>query len=256
MFRRIRKVTHMTYRKLAAMLLIALIALSVCGAVIHQSSSVAASPINATGASNAWSRAPINPAFTQYLKNRAAGNATTTVNGHGLGVVPSTVNFSTITGQSVRAAAVPLVGYPSSYDLRSLGKVSPVENQGTSPACWAFATYGSLESYLLPTQWSFSENNMKNLAGFDLTCADGGNQQMATAYLARWGGSMQSGPVTTACDPFNQGSCTDSSSCSVQQHVQNVLYLPYRASSTDNNNIKWALQNYGGVYATMWFDPS
>jgi C1A family cysteine protease len=170
--------------------------------------------------------------------------------------VPSTVNFSTITGQSVRAAAVPLVGYPSSYDLRSLGKVSPVENQGTSPACWAFATYGSLESYLLPTQWSFSENNMKNLAGFDLTCADGGNQQMATAYLARWGGSMQSGPVTTACDPFNQGSCTDSSSCSVQQHVQNVLYLPYRASSTDNNNIKWALQNYGGVYATMWFDPS
>jgi C1A family cysteine protease len=165
--------------------------------------------------------------------------------------VPSTVNFSTITGQSVRAAAVPLVGYPSSYDLRSLGKVSPVEDQGTSPSCWAFAAYGSLESYLLPAQWSFSENNMKNLAGFDWTCADGGNQQMATAYLARWGGTMQSGPVTTACDPFNQASCSDSASCFAQQHVQNVLFLPYRASSTDNNNIKWALQNYGGVDAVL-----
>jgi C1A family cysteine protease len=245
----------MTYRKLAAMLLIALITLSVYGAVIHQSSSVAASPINATGALNTWSVAPINPAFTQYLKDQAAGNATTTVSGHEVGLVPPTVNFSTPTGQSVRAA-VPLVGYPSSYDLRALGKVSPVEDQGQSPACWAFAAYGSLESYLLPTQWSFSENNMKNLAGFDLTCEDGGNQQMATAYLARWGGSMQSGPVTTASDPFNPTSCTDTSSPSVQQHVQNELFLPYRTSSTDNNNLKWALENYGGVYATMYMAPS
>lgn len=245
----------MTYRKLAAMLLIALITLSVYGAVIHQSSSVAASPINATGALNTWSVAPINPAFTQYLKDQAAGNATTTVSGHEVGLVPPTVNFSTLTGQSVRAA-VPLVGYPSSYDLRALGKVSPVEDQGQSPACWAFAAYGSLESYLLPTQWSFSENNMKNLAGFDLTCEDGGNQQMATAYLARWGGSMQSGPVTTASDPFNPTSCTDTSSPSVQQHVQNELFLPYRTSSTDNNNLKWALENYGGVYATMYMAPS
>jgi len=249
----------MTYRKLAAMLLIALVALSVSGAIIQQSSSAAASPINATGALNTWSQAPINPAFAQYLKNQAAGNATTTVSGHQESLVPSTINFSTLAGQSARAAAVPLVGYPSSYDLRALGKVSPVENQGTSPACWTFATYGSLESYLLPgTQASFSENNMKNLAGFSVPdgCNGGGNQQMATAYLARWGGSVQSGPVTTACDPFNQGSCTDTSSCSVQQHVQNVLFLPYRTSSTDNNNIKWALQNYGGVYAVMWFDPS
>ena len=245
----------MTYRKLAAMLLIALITLSVYGAVIHQSSSVAASPINATGELNTWSVAPINPAFTQYLKDQAAGNATTTVSGHEVGLVPPTVNFSTLTGQSVRAA-VPLVGYPSSYDLRALGKVSPVEDQGQSPACWAFAAYGSLESYLLPTQWSFSENNMKNLAGFDLTCEDGGNQQMATAYLARWGGSMQSGPVTTASDPFNPTSCTDTSSPSVQQHVQNELFLPYRTSSTDNNNLKWALENYGGVYATMYMAPS
>jgi len=247
----------MTYKKLAAILLIALIALSVSGAIIQQSSSAAASAINATGALNTWSQAPINPAFAQYLKNQAAGNATTTVSGHQESLVPSTINFSTLAGQNVRAAAVPLVGYPSSYDLRALGKVSPVESQGTSPACWTFATYGSLESYLLPgTQASFSENNMKNLAGFDLTCEDGGNQQMATAYLARWGGSMQSGPVTTACDPFNQNSCTDTSLCSVQQHVQNALFLPYRANPTDNNNIKWALQNYGGVYAVMWFDPS
>ncbi|HYC19353.1 MAG TPA: lectin like domain-containing protein [Candidatus Bathyarchaeia archaeon] len=242
----------MTHRKLAAILLTALIALSVCGAVIHQSSYVTASPINATSTPNIWSKAPINPAFIQYLKDRAAGKATTTVNGHEVSIVPSTVNFSALTGHSAGAAAVPLAG-SSSYDLRALGKVSPVGNQGASPACWAFAAYGSLESYLLPgTLWNFSENNMKNLAGFDLTCNQGGSQQMATAYLARWGGSMQSGPVTAACDPFNQGSCADTSLCSVQQHVQNVLFLPYRANANDNNNIKSALQTYGGVYAVMY----
>lgn len=54
------------------MLLTALIALSVCGAIVHQSSSVAASPINATSAPNAWSQAPINPAFIQYFIQQKA----------------------------------------------------------------------------------------------------------------------------------------------------------------------------------------
>jgi len=102
----------MTYRKVVAILLLALVALSVYGVVIHQSSSVAAFPINASGASNTWSQAPINPAFTQYLKNQVAGKATTTVSGHEESLVPPTVNFSTLTGPSVSAAAVPLVGYP------------------------------------------------------------------------------------------------------------------------------------------------
>jgi len=83
---------------------------SVCGAVILQSSSAAASPTNATGALNTWSQAPINPAFTKYLKNQAAGNATTTVSGHEESIVPSTINFSTLTGQGVRAAAAPSLG--------------------------------------------------------------------------------------------------------------------------------------------------
>jgi hypothetical protein len=35
-----------------------------------------------------------------------------------------------------------------------------------------------------------------------------------------------------------------------------VLFLPYRASSTDNGNIKWALQTYGGVYVALYLDTS
>ena len=86
---------YVNYRRLATIFLIALIALSICEGVIHQTSSVAASPINATGAQNTWSRAPTNPAFAQYLNNQGAGNVTTTTSQQGLGLIPATVNFST-----------------------------------------------------------------------------------------------------------------------------------------------------------------
>ena len=51
----------------------------------------------------------------------------------------------------------------------------------------AFATYGSLESILLPTEnRDLAENNLKNTHGFDLSCCAGGNEFMSTAYLSRW----------------------------------------------------------------------
>ena len=80
--------------------------------------------------------------------------------------------------------------YPGSYDLRSIGKVTSIKNQGSAGDCWAFSTMGSLESNLLPAENDdFSENNMKNIlssnspSGFDLS--DGGDYNMALAYLRR-----------------------------------------------------------------------
>jgi C1A family cysteine protease len=97
---------------------------------------------------------------------------------------------------------------PSYYDLRNLGKLPPVGDQGSSGVCWAFAALGSLESCLLPNEtWSFSENNMKNVLsssypeGFDREANDAGSWEEATAYLTRY-----SGPVTSAQDPFNEDS--------------------------------------------------
>ena len=36
--------------------------------------------------------------------------------------------------------------FPSVYDLRDLGELTPVRDQGACESCWAFATYGSIES--------------------------------------------------------------------------------------------------------------
>jgi C1A family cysteine protease len=193
----------------------------------------------------------------QYQQNKSAGKvATQTADGLGLGWVPPPYELSkTPTASSITAAQAQT--YPATYDLRTLNKVSPVENQGQCGSCWTFATFGSLESYLLPgLTTQYSENNLKNLADFDYTCCAGGDSAMSTAYLARWGTTMTdatgatiyAGPVTSASDPYNL-SCTSSPTTSqIAMHVQNVYFLPLKQSPLDNNAIKSALMTYGGVF--------
>ncbi len=149
---------------------------------------------------------------------------------------------------------------PDYYDLRKIGKLSPVEDQGSSGTCWAFAALGSLESSLLPYEkWSFSENNMKNLDsskytwGFDRGYNDAGCWQEATAYLTRY-----SGPVTSAQDPFNEFSGTSPTGISPVKHVQDTVILNARNSTgvIDNDQIKEAVMKYGAVYSLMTYDDS
>ncbi|MFT8888456.1 MAG: lectin like domain-containing protein [Ethanoligenens sp.] len=129
---------------------------------------------------------------------------------------------------------------PSSYDLRSQNKVTSVKDQDNNNDCWAFAAMGSLESTLMPSENdNFSESDLQNTSGFDFGPNDGGNDQMATAYLARWSGpSMSSG---------------------VQKHVQNVDWLPNRTGygdTTVDNAIKQAVINGTAVAVPLYFDDN
>jgi uncharacterized repeat protein (TIGR01451 family) len=147
---------------------------------------------------------------------------------------------------------------PSYYDLRKLGKLTPVKQQGVSGTCWAFAAIGSLESCLLPYEtWDFSENNMKNLDsydypwGFDRGYNDAGSWEQALAYLARY-----SGPVTEAQDPFNEFSGKSPNGLKVAKHVQEAILINARNSTgiMDNIPIKTAIMKYGAVYSLMRYD--
>ncbi|MCK9593715.1 MAG: lectin like domain-containing protein, partial [Methanoregula sp.] len=223
--------------------------------------------------------APVNPDLLQYLQDQQekqkmlatniAVAETTEDQRHGLGYVPPPVSMSYLkgpfivqdTGSSTSySMSVPTTeAAPSLYDLRTTGKLTSVKNQLTSGTCWAFATYGALESYLLPGEtWDFSENNMKNLLskdypeGYDRISEGGGNSWKSTAYLSRW-----SGPISEADDPFNPSSSLSPTDKTVREHVQNVYFVPDRTSSTDNTNIQNAIQTYGGVATSMrWEDSS
>jgi len=51
-----------------------------------------------------------------------------------------------------------LFDYPTSFDWRDLGMVSPVKNQGNFGACWAFASTGAIESH-----WAIYTNSSPSL---------------------------------------------------------------------------------------------
>ena len=155
-------------------------------------------------------------------------------------------NYDLVGGAS-GSGAYPLAGYslPSAYDLRDTGTLPPVEDQGDLGACWAFATFVSLESFL-PEDIDFSENNMRNLHGFDIDPDQSGSVLIATAYLARWGG-----PVPETDDPYPNGQSVSEPAI---EHVQDVFFIPPMSGPEDNANIKSAIMTLGAVYSTMYWD--
>lgn len=146
-----------------------------------------------------------------------------------------------------------LENLPSYYDLRLLGRVTPVKDQDILGTCWDFATLGSLESSLLPFEsWNFSENNVKNILsysypeGFDRTFQGGGDWLAALAYLTRY-----SGPVLAIDDPYNITSDYSPPGLIAVKHVQDTVFIPPRVNSMDNAQLKLAIMKYGAVVSHM-----
>jgi C1A family cysteine protease len=195
--------------------------------------------------------APLNPEFVSYLKEREMGIARMqfTASGHPLGLLPAPLDLSQL--QSLPAIdSIDSIdnALPATYDLRPKNKLTRVKDQGSCGSCWAFATYGSLESFLKPgATWDFSEQNLIDHHGFDWKPCDGGNNWLSTAYLARW-----LGPINETDDRYVY---LPVDGLTPKKHVQNVIFLPKRSSSTDNSKIKSAVMKYGAVYVSMkWVD--
>jgi C1A family cysteine protease len=140
--------------------------------------------------------------------------------------------------------------YDPRYDLRDTGRLSAVRYQGALNICWVFASLASLESSLLPADSEdFSEDNLAVAGGsdFDGGLYNPGNFYMTTAELARW-----NGPVDQSSETYGGGKFV--SGLPPLEHVQNVLFLPDRSGSTDNDTIKWAVKTYGAVYTGIYAD--
>ena len=231
----------------------------------------------------------VNPAFTQWLKNRNAAHTDNVSDGKdkgrqtdasgsspnvmrtGGGFVPSVIDRSHLTGPfnpgknkdgspKRTAEAIRLGASPTDkiYDLRSiLNRMPPIRNQSddNTPTmiaedCWAYAAYASLESNLRKNGrfYDFSEFHMATPHGFDWALDEGGNADIAIAYLSRWAG------------PVRQDTTVP-----VVRHQQNAYYLPHiseaqygQGAAADPNfidNVKDALLSYGPVFVSITSQP-
>jgi len=191
--------------------------------------------------------APRNPEFVKYMHESERGmHANVTEEGHGLGLMPDPFQLPKVKG--IRVLRV----LPASFDLRTLNGVTPVKDQGTCGLCWAFATFGSMESKLLykgRETRDFSEQDMNQYHGFSHGECDAGNRGMSTAYLVRWDGPINEGDL-----PYPYLGQEKTPGATVQKNVYEVWYLPDRASSTDNDAVKGAVKDNGGVYTATWWD--
>lgn len=115
---------------------------------------------------------------------------------HGLGyVAPRTRNGSLYWQPAVRSSA------PASYDLRALGWVSPIKDQGQCGSCWAFSATGTLTSALLRAgrgSFDLSEQDMVSCDAAAYGCS--GGEMSDLTYLVDHGLPLESAYPYTASD--------------------------------------------------------
>jgi C1A family cysteine protease len=199
--------------------------------------------------------APVNPAFEHYLEVVQSGREwpRMTPEGYSLGYIPSPVDLSHMAGVRITERDK----FPACYDLRPLGRVTPIKDQGSCGSCWAFATMGGLESWFLTTGWGtedLSENNLKECHGGTWGPCTGGNAFLSMAYLARRSGPLSEwddpyAPTTTGCSYYGRARWPG---IPVDMYLEDALLIPSRSWELDNDNLKAAITTYGAVYTTMY----
>lgn len=162
--------------------------------------------------------------------------------------------------------------YPSKYDSRNVdGKnyVSPVRNQMSTGACWAFSALATVESYSMkyfndntiysPRHIDYSTsryflNNVTNPESFNRTVGQGGNGYMASSYLING-----KGPITESQMPFENNENLININ-SIKNKTVNLDVNGYEiiensslgCSTTIKNKIKEHIMQYGSMAASIY----
>ena len=177
---------------------------------------------------------------------------------YGRGFVPPPMDLSHLTGQRPPSDGVSIQALPSGFDWRDVGGqnyVTPVKNQGTCGACYAFAAIGNFESKLLidgAGTFDFSENNAKECNYRQASCGGGNYIDVANLF-------SQKGTVLEPCDPY----VADYDSCETTCPYQKTL-LDWRIISDDSVPSAGVLKQYlydnGPIFTALYagdtMDPS
>ena len=172
---------------------------------------------------------------------------------------PHTIKIRQADGAKTSPKRLKATPLPSSWDSRDQGWVTPVKDQGDWNTCWTFASCAVIETQLIRTEqgtWDLSEKNMASLSGFGWSMDDGGNFDMAAAYLLRWGG------VVTERNDFyryiqSEWDANPSRTLSPALRIQNVVWVPELDGTEQTRQaMKSAVMTYGAVAVPVQWKSS
>lgn len=199
--------------------------------------------------------APINSEFLEYQYNLNLHKKSAQANElFNTGYIPPFVRLpesytSTPTDENLVKSAK-LLAVPTSYDLRSLGKVTSVKYQGSGNFggnCWSFASIASIESRWMVSNYGtydLSEQNMASCHKFEWAYGDGGNEYLTMAYLSRL-----DGPVLEADVPYNTSDHVCKTDFAPVSYVPEVRWVYNNPVYT-----KRIIMDYGAVTTNIYWN--
>ncbi len=136
---------------------------------------------------------------------------------------------------------------PSSFDLRSTGKVSGIRNQGSCGSCWAFGTMASYEGAILMNGGANEDLSEQ----FLLDCNSHGYDCNGGWYVFD---ELTGGAPKESCYPYLAYETSCKTSCTDYYPLSAWYYVGPSSGVASTTDIKNAIYTYGVVAVAVYVD--